>query len=225
MKYEICGTVMQTVRIFLEEDETVYSELGSFSWMSENINMKTVTREGGMLKGVMRAITGEAVFVNAFTCNKGKGEIAFSSEFPGEIIAVELKEGESRICQRDAFLCAQKSIALENYGKKKLAFKSGEGLIMQRITGPGIAFVVFSGEIIDYTLGEEEFLIVDTGHIAMYEPQVKLDVEIIKGVTNILFGGEGLYQAKLRGPGKVWLQSMPLGNLAGRLKTYLDQLK
>jgi len=215
---------MQTVRIFLQENESVYSELGSFSWMTDNIKMTTVTRDG-MLKGVIRAISGEAVFVNEFICTEGSGEIAFSSDFPGKILPVELGEGENRICQIDTFLCAEKSILLENDSKKKVPLKGSDGLVMQRITGPGIAFLEFAGDIIDYSLGEGEALIVDTAHIAMYESGVKFDLELIKGVANILFGGEGLYWAKLRGPGRVWLQSMPLKSFAVRLKPHLDGLK
>jgi uncharacterized protein (AIM24 family) len=149
--------------------------------------------------------------------------ITFTPEAPGSILAVELGAGESRICQKDAFMVAQESVQLEMHFRKRLGagLFGGEGFILQKLTGPGIAWVEIAGEVRSYDLPAGQTMQVDPGHIAMYEPTVDYDIQRVKGIKNIFFGGEGLFLATLKGPGKVWLQSLPLSNLAAKLARYL----
>jgi uncharacterized protein (TIGR00266 family) len=223
MEYKIIGTTMQAVILELDPGETVYSEGGGMAWMSGNIVMQTNTRGSGLGGMFKRALTGESLFLNEFTSQGGKGIIAFASDFPGKIVPVALSEGQSMIVQKQAFLCAEKTVSMEIHFRKKLGagFFGGEGFIMQKITGPGVAFVCLDGEIMEYTLESGQVLKVDTGHVAMYEPTVDLDVEMMRGFRNVLFGGEGLFLTTLRGPGRIWLQTMPTMNLAKAIAGYL----
>ncbi|OGM03163.1 TIGR00266 family protein [Candidatus Woesearchaeota archaeon RBG_13_36_6] len=222
MKYKIMGTTMQTVNIELSKGERVYSESGNMAWMSDNIKMETSTR-GGLKESIKRIFGGESFFLNTFTCTNGKGVITFNSEFPGKIIPVEFGKGKELICQKDAFMCAQESVKLEMYFRKRLGvgFFGGEGFVLQKLSGKGMAFIELGGEITQVTLKKDQELFVDTGHIAMYDPSVDFDIQILRGGKNILFGGEGLFLAKLTGPGKVWLQSMPLSKLADKIGGYI----
>lgn len=222
MEYVISGTVMQMLDIKLEEGESVYTESGGMAWMMGNIEMKTDTH-GGFLKGLGRSLAGESLFMTTYSCVKGAGIVVFTPETPGKILSFELQAGESLICQKDAFMCAADSVNLEMHFRKRLGagFFGGEGFILQKITGPGVAFLEIAGEVREYTLKEEQVMKVDPGHIALYEPTVDYDIQMLKGVTNILFGGEGLFLATLRGPGKVWLQSLPLANLASKIARYI----
>lgn len=153
------------------------------------------------------------------------GSAGFASEFPGKIIPLNLGPGQSMIMQRDAFMCAEKSVTLDIHFRRNLGsgFFGGEGFIMQRATGPGVAFAELDGEVVEYTLEAGQVLKVDTGHVAMFEPTVQFDVEMMRGFRNILFGGEGLFLATLRGPGRVWLQTMPALNLAKKIANYLPR--
>lgn len=222
MEYEIRGTVMQTVDITLKPDETVYTESGGLAWMSGNIKMETGMK-GGLLGGIKRKLAGESMFLVDYTCESGEGHITFCSEFPGKIIPLQLTDGQSIICQKDAFMCAEKSVTLEMHFRKKLGtgLFGGEGFILQKLTGPGTAFVELDGEITEYDLAPGESLKVDTGYLAMYEPEVDFGIETVPGIKNIVFGGEGLFLAHLTGPGKIWLQSMPLSVMASRISQYL----
>lgn len=226
MEYQIIGTTLQAVILELDPGETVYSESGGMAWMSGNIQMSTSGRGGGLGGIFKRAITGESLFLNEFTSLGGKGIVAFASDFPGKIIPLALDTGQSMIVQKGAFLCAEKTVSLEVHFRKKLGagFFGGEGFIMQRLTGPGVAFVCLDGEIVEYTLEPGQVLKVDTGHVAMYEPEVDFDVEMVKGFKNILLGGEGLFLTTLRGPGRVWLQTMPTMNLAKAVAPYISPL-
>ena len=222
MKYRIDGTTMQVLHVELTPGDEVYTEVGGMAWMSDNIEMDTETK-GGVLSGIGRMMAGESFFVNRYHVNEGQGTIAFAAEYPGSIVPIELKKGESRICQKDAFMCAEGNVKLEKHFQKKLGagMFGGEGFILQKLTGPGMAFVDLSGEIIEMELDAGQRLKVDTGYIAMFEPQVKFDITRVKGVKNMLFGGEGVFLAILEGPGKVWLQSMPIQTLAARLSRFL----
>lgn len=222
MKYKISGTLMQTVNFELKKNETVYSERGNMAWMSENIRMETNMR-GGLWKGIKRRLAGESIFMNSFTCETGTGIITFAAEFPGKVLVMTLDEGKEYICQKDAFMCAEETVTLEMHFRKRFGagLFGGEGFILQKISGKGLAFVELAGEITEMNLSKNQVLKVDTGHIAMYEPSVDFDIQFVKGFKNIFFGGEGLFLATLRGPGKVWLQSMPLANLAGKIGSYL----
>jgi len=224
MKYNIRGTILQVVDIELEEGESVYTEAGGMAWMSPNIDMETSTK-GGIMKGLGRMFAGESLFMATYTCNKGTGMISFANEFPGKIIPMELKQGESIIAQRDAFMCAESTVNMEMHFRKKLGagLFGGEGFIMQKLSGPGTAFIEIAGEITKYTLKGDQMLKVDPGYLGMFEPNVAFDVTRVKGAKNILFGGEGLFLGTLKGPGDVWLQSMPLSNLAGRLRRFMPK--
>ncbi len=229
--YQIVGTVLQAVIVQLDPGQTIYSESGGMAWMSGNVVMNTNTGGGGgglggMLGGMMkRAVSGESLFIVDYTVTGGRGLIAFASEFPGKIIPLNLGPGQQMICQKDAFMCAEKSVSLDIQFRRKLGagLFGGEGFILQRLTGPGLAFVELDGEIVEYTLEPGQMLKVDTGHVAMFEPTVQFDVEMIRGFKNILFGGEGLFLATLRGPGRVWLQTMPIVNVAKKIAEYLPK--
>ena len=223
--YRIDGTTMQVVTIELEPGEMIYSETGGMSWMTGNVEMSTNTG-GGLGKMFKRALAGETLFVTDFYVNQGHGTVAFASEFPGKIIPFNLKAGESLIVQKDAFMCAEKSVDLDLHFRKRLAtgLFGGEGFIMQRISGPGLFFLEVDGEAVEYELQAGQVLKVDTGHLAAFEPTVDFDVTMVKGFTNILLGGEGLFLASLRGPGKVWLQTMPMSKLAAKIAQFMPQV-
>jgi uncharacterized protein (TIGR00266 family) len=173
--------------------------------------------------GLARSLAGESLFLTTYTCQSGAGLITFTPEAPGSILAVELGAGESRICQKDAFMVAQDSVQLEVHLQKKLGagFFGGEGFILQKLTGPGTAWVEIAGDVRSYNLKAGQSMKVDPGHIAMYEPSVSYDIQRVKGVKNMLFGGGGLFLETLTGPGRIWLQSLPLSNLASKLMQYM----
>jgi uncharacterized protein (TIGR00266 family) len=224
MEHNIRGTTMQTVDVWLEAGESVYTESGGMAWMSSNVEMKT-SAKGGVLKGLGRMMARESFFLTTYSCSKGKGMVTFASEFPGKILPMELSEGQSIICQKDAFMCAQSGVGLEMHFRKKLGVGlfGGEGFIMQRLTGPGLAFLEISGELTKYELKEGETLKVDQSHVAAMDPAVKFDITRVKGVKNILFSGEGLFLATVTGPGNVWLQSMPLANIAKKIASRIGK--
>ena len=222
MRYNIQGTTLQTLDIFLDVGEEVFTESGGMAWMKGDIEMSTNTR-GGLLKGLARSLAGESLFLTTYT-SKGSGSmITFTPEAPGSIVPVALGPNESRICQKDAFMVAESSVQLEIHFRRKLGsgLFGGEGFILQKLTGPGMAWVEIAGEVREYDLAPGETMQVDPGHLAMYEPSVDYDIQRVRGVKNILFGGEGLFLATLSGPGRVWLQSLPLANLASKLMQYM----
>jgi uncharacterized protein (TIGR00266 family) len=222
MSFQIIGTTLQAVVIQLGPDQQVFSERGGMSWMSANIDMQT-NMEGGLGGAFKRMFSGESIFMVTFTAQGGTGLIGFSAELPGKIVPVNLAEGQSIICQKDTFMCAERSVQLDIHLNRKLGagFFGGEGFILQRITGPGMAFFELDGEVVEYTLEANQMLKVDTGHVAMFEPTVGFDIEMVRGFKNILFGGEGLFLSTLRGPGRVWLQTMPAMNLANKLAQFM----
>ena len=222
MKYKIHGTVMQTLDILMESGESVYTESGGMAWMRGNFDMQTSTH-GGLLSGIGRKLAGESLFMTTYTCQGTQGLITFTPEAPGKVLPFQLEAGQELICQKDSFMCATSSVKLEMHFRKRLGtgLFGGEGFILQKVTGPGLAFLEVAGEVREYELTAGETMKVDPGHLALYEPSVGYDIARVKGVTNILFGGEGLFLATLTGPGKVWLQSLPLSNLAGKLARYL----
>ncbi len=222
MEYQIHGEVMQALEVTLAQGEAIYTESGGMAWMSDGIDMQTSGR-GGLGKMMGRVLSGESLFMTTYTCTAPQGVITFTPESPGKVIALPLQAGHTMICQKDAFMCAEDSVELAMHFRKKLGagLFGGEGFILQKLTGPGQAFVEIAGEVRQYTLQAGQRLKVDPGHIAMYEPTVDYDIQMVKGVMNWIGGGEGLFLATLTGPGKVWLQTMPLSNLASKLSRYI----
>ena len=225
MQYRIEGTTLPVVTVTLTPGQRIYSSSGGMSWMTQAVEMETNTG-GGLGRMVKRALSGESLFIVDYYVDRGEGEVAFSAEFPGKILDLDLADGQSVIVQKDAFLCADKSVDLDMHFRKRLGagLFGGEGFIMQRLTGPGRAFVNFDGEILVKDLQPGELLRVDTGHVAMIDPTVDFDVEIVRGFKNILLGGEGLFLATLRGPGKAYLQTMPMDKLAQKIAQYMPQV-
>ncbi len=222
MRYETHGETLPSLDVYLEAGEAVFTESGGMAWMKGNVEMGTNTR-GGLLSGLGRKLAGESLFMTTYTCQGGTGMVTFTPEAPGRIIVSELDAGESLICQKDAFMAAQDSVTLEMHFRKRLGagLFGGEGFVLQKVTGPGAVFLEIAGDVREYDLAAGEVLKVDPGHIAMYEPSVDYDISAVKGLTNVLFSGEGLFLATLRGPGKVWLQSMPISNLAAKIRKYI----
>jgi uncharacterized protein (TIGR00266 family) len=222
MDYSIRGDVMQSVELTLEQGEQVYTEAGGMAWMTANIDMDT-NMKGGVMGAIKRAVSGESLFMTDYTCSSGTGFVTFTPEVPGKILVEELEAGQSLICQRDAFMCAQAGVELEMHMHKRLgtAFFGGEGIFMQKVTGPGLAFFEIDGEVVEYNLEAGQSLKVDPGHIAMMDPTVDFNISQVPGIKNIFLGGEGLFLATVTGPGRVWLQTMPVPGLAMRLAPYL----
>ena len=221
MRYEVTGTTMQTVSIDLAQGESLYSQTARMAWMSPSIRMDTHTG-GGIFAGIKRALAGGGIFITEFTA-ESSGHIAFAPRFPGQIVPVTLAPGQSLICHKETFLCAEKTVELEIAFRQRLGagFFAGEGFIMQKVTGPGTVFLDLSGEVVEKTLAPGEQLLVHAGHVGMQEPSVDIDIKMMRGFRNVLFGGEGLFLATLTGPGKIWLQSMPIMNLAEEIGRYL----
>jgi len=222
MRYEIHGDILPSLDVSLEAGEAVYTESGGMAWMKGELKMESNTR-GGLLAGLGRALAGESLFMTTYTCERGTGLITFTPEAPGRVLAFELGPGQSLICQKDAFMAAQEGVQLQMHFRKRLGtgLFGGEGFILQKVTGPGVVFLEIAGDVREYDLQPGEVMKVDPGHIALYEPTVDYDLTTVKGITNILFSGEGLFLATLRGPGKIWLQSMPLANLAAKIREFL----
>jgi uncharacterized protein (TIGR00266 family) len=221
MQYQISGTVMQTLAIDLMPGEVVYSQTHSMCWMNDAVDMSTNTG-GGLFAGIGRMFSGGTLFVTDFTA-RGNGHVAFAPRFPGKIMPVQLAAGESVICRKQSFLCAEKSVGLEIAWQKRIGsgFFGGQGFILQRVSGPGTAFLEMSGEVVERDLLAGERLLVHAGHVGAIDPSVDFDIQLVPGFKNMLFGGEGLFLATLTGPGHIVLQSMPILNLAEEIAHYL----
>jgi uncharacterized protein (TIGR00266 family) len=221
MQYKINGTIMQTVAIDLAPGEVVYSQTNCMCWMNDAVVMDTHTG-GGILAGLKRTFGGGSLFITDFTAS-GAGHVAFAPRFPGTIVPVQLAAGQSLICRKETFLCAEKSVTLEIAWQKRLGAGvfGGEGFILQKVTGPGTAFLDLSGELVERDLAAGERLLVHAGHVGIMDPTINFDIQMVRGFKNILFGGEGLFLATLTGPGHVALQSMPIMNLAEEISRYL----
>jgi uncharacterized protein (TIGR00266 family) len=222
MRYDLQGTTMQMLNLELGEGETIISESGRMVFMSDNMNMKTEAK-GGMWAGLKRKFAGESFFLVTFSPQADKGIISFGSEFPGKIIPMKLGPNDQIIAQKDAFLCSESSVTMDAGWTRKIGagFLGGEGLILIKVKGPGTVFFNVGGEISEIALQQGQKIRVDTGNLAMFDASVTYDVERIKGVRNIVFGGEGLFLATCTGPGRVWVQSLPVSELAGKLAEYL----
>lgn len=231
--YRIIGEEMQYVEVELDPGETAIAESGAFMMMDEGIQMETLFGDGskqqqGFLGKLMsagkRVLTGESLFMTAFTnVGQGKKRVSFASPYPGKIIPLDLMElGGKIIAQKDAFLCAAKgvSIGIEFQRKLGTGLFGGEGFIMEKLEGDGMAFVHAGGHVFEKILQPGELLKIDTGCLVAYTQTIDYDIQFIGGIKNTLFGGEGLFFATLRGPGKVWIQTLPISRLAGRILNY-----
>ncbi len=218
--YTIIGDDMQLVEVELDSGEGVRAEAGAMMYMEEGIEMQTST-DGGLFKGFKRMITGESFFITTFLYSgKGKGHVAFGAPYPGKIIPLELSRVGGRfLCQKDAFLCAARGVEIEVAFTKRLGagLFGGEGFILQRLEGDGMAFVHAGGTIVKKDLKAGETLRVDTGCLVAFAPSVDYDIQFVGGFKNALFGGEGMFLAVLKGPGEVYLQSLPFSRLADRI--------
>lgn len=221
MQYKVFGTPMPAVSITMNQGESIYTQSGGMAWMSDGISMET-NMKGGLLKGLGRMFAGESLFMATYTSQKPGGEITLASSFPGEIKVFELGNGKEYIAQKNAFLCATPEVALSAYVTgAKSGFFGGEGFVLQKYSGRGLAFLELDGTIVEKELAPGEKIKVDTGNIAVFEASVGYSSEMVKGFANILFGGEGLFLSTLTGPGKVWLQTMSASELAGRIIPFL----
>ena len=222
MQYQIKGDTLPVVICHLEAGEKMITEGGAMSWMSPNMLMETTTN-GGIGKAFGRMFSGEKFFQNVYTSQGGKGLIAFASSFPGSIKAFQISPGNEMIFQKSAFLAAEAGIELSIHFHKKLGsgLFGGEGFILQRVSGYGTVFAEFDGHLVEYELQPGQQIVVDTGHLAAMTPSCQMDIQAVKGVKNMVFGGEGIFNTLITGPGRVWLQTMPISNVAGVLRPYL----
>lgn len=222
MKYQIVGDTLPAVICQLEPGEKMITEGGGMSWMSPNMLMET-TSNGGIGSVIGRMFSGEKAFQNVYTAQGGEGMIAFASCFPGSIRAFEIAPGQEMIFQKSAFLAGEVGIEMSVFINKKLGtgFFGGEGFIMQKISGQGTVFAEFDGHVVEYELAPEQQIVVDTGHLAAMTASCDMDIRSVPGVKNMLFGGEGIFNTIITGPGRVWLQTMPISNVAGVLRPYM----
>ena len=223
MKYEIQGGNFPVVICTVDPNETMITEGGGMSWMSPNMKMET-TSNGGIGKMLGRMLTKESIFQNKYTAQGGAGTIAFASSLPGEIMAIEIGPGKEYVAQKASFLASTAGVTLSTFFQKKLGsgFFGGEGFIMQKLSGNGTAFVEIDGSAIKYNLEAGQQLIVDTGHVVLMSTSCSMDVQTVKGVKNVLFGGEGLFNTVVTGPGEVVLQTMPVPKLATAIQPYIQ---
>ena len=219
MQYELIGGTFPVVICKLENGEQMITESGSMVWMSPNMEMQT--SGGGLGKIFSRALSGENLFQNIYTA-RGSGMIAFGSSFPGKIVPIEIGPGKEMILQKNSFLASEAGVDLSIHFSRKLGsgFFGGEGFILQRLSGQGIAFAEIDGELVQYDLAPGQQMVVDTGNVAGFEPSVSMDIQQVRGVKNVFLGGEGLFHTVLTGPGRIWLQTMPLSNVAMALRPF-----
>lgn len=217
MYYQIKGEPLPVIICTLDSGESVICESGAMSWMSPNMQMETVG--GGVSKVFGRMFSGESLFQNRYTAVGGQGMIAFASHFPGSIRAVEVSPGKPIVVQKSSFLACETGVELSVFFQKKLGtgLFGGEGFIMQKLSGSGIAFIEIDGYAMEYDLQSGQQIIVDTGYLAMMDSTCQMDIQSVKGVKNVLFGGESLFNTVVTGPGRVILQTMPASAFAGML--------
>lgn len=220
MQYEIKGGVFPVVVCQLADGEKMITEKGSMVWMSPNMEMETTG--GGLGKMFSKAFSGESMFQNVYTA-RGAGMIAFGSSFPGRILTLDVAPGREFILQKTAFLASEAGVQLSIHFNKKIGsgLFGGEGFIMQRLSGNGTAFVEVDGELVEYTLASGQQMIVDTGNVLGFESTVAIDIQQVKGIKNKLLGGEGFFNTVLTGPGKIWLQTMPIAGVASAIQPYI----
>ncbi|MBU5488729.1 TIGR00266 family protein [Clostridium sp. MSJ-8] len=225
MKYEIKGEPFPAVTCYIEDGETLITEKGSMCWMSPNMSMETVG--GSVGKAFGRMFSGEAMFQNKYTAVGAEGMITFASSFPGVIKAFEITPDREMIVQKSGFLASETGVELSVFFQKKFGsgLFGGEGFIMQKLSGNGIAFVEFDGHIMEYELAQGENMIIDTGYLAAMESTCSINIQTVKGIKNKLLGGEGIFNTVVTGPGKIYLQTMPINSVASSLAPYLPITK
>ncbi|MDF2908201.1 MAG: hypothetical protein K0R34_3522 [Herbinix sp.] len=222
MRYEIIGEPLPVVTCHVNPGETLITERGSMSWMSPNMKMETTTN-GGIGKALGRMFSGDSIFQNRYTAMGGEGMIAFASSFPGSIRALEIGPGNNMIVQKSSFLASEASIELSLHFQKKLGagLFGGEGFIMQRLSGHGIAFIEIDGYAIEYTLQPGQQMVIDTGYLAAMTESCSMEIHTVPGIKNMFFGGEGIFNTVVTGPGKIILQTMPVISVANTLIPFL----
>lgn len=223
MKYKILGTTVPAVELELSRGEEVFSQRGGLAWMTEGIEMST-NAKGGLLKGIGRVFAGESLFMATYKSHTDNAKITFASTVPGSIMAVDVSSREF-IIQKGAFLAAQTSVDLKTVFTKRLGAGvfGGEGIIIQSIKGNGHCFLEVDGDAVEMELSAGEVLKVDTGNVVAFESSVRYDIETVKGLGNIFFGGEGLFLTRLTGPGKIILQTQNFADFAGRIAGYIPK--
>lgn len=221
MKYEIKGGNLPVVVCQLEAGETMITERGAMSWMSPNISMDT--NSGGLGKAFGRMFSGESMFQNRYTATGGNGMIAFSSSYPGSIMALEITPEKGMVAQKGAFLACEEGVNLSVHfnGKVGSALFGGEGFIMQKLSGRGTAFVEIDGSTVVYELGPGQQMIVDTGYLALMDETVSIEVKQVPGLKNMVFGGEGIFNTVLTGPGRIYLQTQPIVQFVNLIRRFL----
>lgn len=226
MRYEIYGEPLPVVTCHVSAGETLITERGSMSWMSPNMKMETSTN-GGIGKALGRMFSGDSIFQNRYTAMGGEGMITFASSFPGSIRALEIAPGNGIIVQKSAFLASEASVELSIHFQKKLGagLFGGEGFIMQRLSGRGVAFIEIDGYAVEYVLQPGQSMIIDTGYLAAMSEGCTMEIQTVPGVKNMLFGGEGIFNTVVTGPGKIILQTMPVSNVAASLRPFLPSGK
>lgn len=222
MRYQIAGETLPVVICELEAGEKMITEGGSMAWMSPNMKMETSTN-GGFGKAFGRLFSGEKIFQNIYTSQGGPGMIAFASSFPGSVKAFDVSPGQEIILQKSAFLASEAGVELSVFFNKKLSsgLFGGEGFIMQKVSGYGTVFAEFDGHVVEYDLAPGQQIVVDTGHLAAMTAGCSMEIQTVPGVKNMLFGGEGIFNTLITGPGHVWLQTMPISNVAGAIQPYI----
>lgn len=223
MEYRIIGTTMPLLEFTLKRGEVVCAQSGAMKWIGSGIKMET-SMAGGIGGALKRKLTGESAFMVYFTALNDDEKVAFGHTFPGHIVPVDVSR-MGLVCQKRAFLCSVGDVQLDIAFQRRLGtgFFGGEGFIMQKISGSGMAFVEIDGESIEFDLEPGQSIKVETGAVGMYEDTVRMDIETVKGFKNILFGGEGLFLTTLTGPGRVWLQTMPIQGMVAEMSSYLPR--
>lgn len=222
MQYEITGTPLPVVILSLEAGEQIKTDKGAMSWMSPNMEMST-NAGGGIGKAFGRMFSGESMFQNVYTCKGGPGLLACASSFPGEILAVQVSPSNSVVAQKSAFMASEMGVEMAVHFQKKAGagFFGGEGFVLQKFTGNGYVFLEIDGSLKEYNLAAGQSLVVDTGNLAAMDASVTVDIQTVKGIGNALFGGEGLFNTVVTGPGRVWLQTMPRNVMADALAPFI----
>ena len=222
MEYQIKGTPFPVVVCRLNAGETIKCQKGGMAWMSPNMQMQT-NAGGGIGKMFSRALGGESIFQNTYTAQGGVGEISFAATVPGNILAVEISASNTIVAQKSAYLASESGVELSMFFQKKIGagFFGGEGFIMQKLSGNGMAFLEIDGSIVEYDLADGESILVDTGYLAAMDATCSVDIETVKGIGNALLGGEGFFNTRVSGPGHVWLQTMPISAVASSIRPYI----